>query len=178
MFYFLLIAGAGLISFGLHLRRNELSLDLSISEDLVFNGQEKEVRVHEAHGMPEKELMLDLRHRMEELEGTLFESLMKWELERKELLERLEKEPAAAILQEAPAASLKTDATEVTEVTEAPEITGPSGNTPERKPMPDNIKAIVEYEEEGLTVQEIANITRMKKGEVLLLRSLSKHYTK
>jgi len=177
MFYFLLIAGAGLISFGLHLRRNELSLDLSISEDMVFNGQEKEVRGQDSLDMPGKELMEDLRHRMEELEGTLFENLMKWELERKELLERLEKEPAAAVLQEEPA-EIMTQAAELTEVMEAAVIPGPSGNMPERKPMPDNIKAIVEYEEEGLTVQEIANITRMKKGEVLLLRSLSKHYTK
>lgn len=64
MFYFLLIAGAGLMSFGLHLRRKELSLELSINEDMVFNGSGREVRVHEALGMPEKELMQDLRHQI------------------------------------------------------------------------------------------------------------------
>ncbi|HSP47131.1 MAG TPA: hypothetical protein VLN47_03535, partial [Clostridiaceae bacterium] len=47
-----------------------------------------------------------------------------------------------------------------------------------RKPMPDNIRAIADYEKQGLSVQEIVNVTRMKKGEVLLLKNLSKHYTR
>lgn len=48
----------------------------------------------------------------------------------------------------------------------------------ECKPMPDSIRTIVEYERRGFSVQEIVNITKMNKGEVLLLKNLSKHYLK
>ncbi|HSL86979.1 MAG TPA: hypothetical protein VK861_08605, partial [Bacteroidales bacterium] len=46
------------------------------------------------------------------------------------------------------------------------------------KSIPDNIRAFMEYEDQGMTVQQIASITRRNKGEVLLLKNLSKHYRK
>jgi len=47
-----------------------------------------------------------------------------------------------------------------------------------KQPMPDNVRAVLDYESQGLSLQEIANITRMNKGEVLLLKNLSKHYSR
>ena len=170
MFYFLLIVGAGLMSFGLHIRKNEATSAIFLEEEQFFNPVHKETPAVESMSMPENEMLLDLRHRMEELEGTLFESLMNWQMERKGLLERLEGKTLYALEEE--------DVTAVAEETEVTDIPDASVKTPEKKPMPDNIRTVVDYEDQGLSVQEIANITRMKKGEVLLLRSLSKHYTK
>lgn len=154
------------MSFGLHIRKSEVSSPLFIGEEKFFDPVQKEMATIETYSMPENEMILDLRHRMEELEGTVFESIMNWQMERKGFLERLEGETPTAVEEDVPV---------VTEVSETPED---SLKAPEKKPMPDNIRAVVDYEDQGLSVQEIANITRMKKGEVLLLRSLSKHYTK
>jgi hypothetical protein len=48
----------------------------------------------------------------------------------------------------------------------------------QRQPMPDSVRAVLDYESQGLSLHEIANITRMNKGEVLLLKNLSKHYSR
>ncbi len=45
-----------------------------------------------------------------------------------------------------------------------------------KKTVPDNIRIILEYQNQGLNVTEIAKKTGMKKGEVLLLKDLSKNY--
>lgn len=44
--------------------------------------------------------------------------------------------------------------------------------------MPDNVRIIMEYARQGLGIQEISKITGMHKGEVLLLKNLSKYYLK
>ena len=92
--------------------------------------------------------MEEMKNRMEQLEQLLFESLVKQEAIKMEDCEE-HKEPA--VPEEAASA---------------------------RKPMPDSMRTVVEYEKEGLNVQEIANLTRMNKGEVLLLKNLSKHYSR
>lgn len=92
----------------------------------------------------------ELMNRMEQLEQLVFQSLLRQEEAKEEPAEQVPEQKAAA--PEEPAVS--------------------------RKPMPDNVREILEYENQGLSVQEIANITRMNKGEVLLLKNLSKHYSK
>ena len=47
-----------------------------------------------------------------------------------------------------------------------------------KKNMPDNIKLILDYEKRGLDIQQIVKKTGMNKGEVLLLKDLSKNYLK
>jgi hypothetical protein len=93
----------------------------------------------------------ELMNRMEQLEQLVFQSLLR-------------QEEAKA---EEPAEQVPEKKAETTVEPAAP-----------RKPMPDNVRAILEYENQGLSIQEIANITRMNKGEVLLLKNLSKHYSK
>jgi hypothetical protein len=93
--------------------------------------------------------MEELENRVEQLEQLLFQSLVKQEENKSNGI--VENEEEVSLPEEAP---------------------------PARQPMPDNIKAIIDYENEGLSLQEIVNITRMNKGEVLLLKNLSKHYSK
>lgn len=93
----------------------------------------------------------ELMNRMEQLEQMVFQSLLRLE-------EAKTDEPAEQVPEQK---------AETPEEPAAP-----------RKPMPDNVRAILEYENQGLSIQEIANITRMNKGEVLLLKNLSKHYSK
>ncbi len=111
----------------------------------------------------DEEIIKDLTDRMAEMERSLFDHLLKWQMEKEELLEKMSREPGPMV--EAIVEVEKED--EVVEVIE-----------PKRKPMPDHIRKVMEYEKEGLSIQEIANVTKMNKGEVLLLRNLSKHYEK
>jgi hypothetical protein len=98
---------------------------------------------------PEIYSMEELENRVEQLEQLLFQSLVKQEENKSDGI--VENEEEVSLPEDAP---------------------------PVRQPMPDNIKAIIDYENEGLSLQEIVNITRMNKGEVLLLKNLSKHYSK
>jgi hypothetical protein len=98
---------------------------------------------------PEIYNMEELENRVEQLEQLLFQSLVKQEENKSNGIVENEEE-----------------------------ISQPEEAPPGRQPMPDNIKAIIDYENEGLSLQEIVNITRMNKGEVLLLKNLSKHYSK
>jgi hypothetical protein len=58
----------------------------------------------------------------------------------------------------------------------AEEIVQPEEKQPEKKPMPESMRTVVEMEKAGHGVQEMVAATGMKKGEILLLLSLSKHY--
>jgi hypothetical protein len=98
---------------------------------------------------PETYSMEELENRVELLEQLLFQSFVKQEENKSEEIVEHEEE----------------------------KIIPPEEAPPVRQPMPDNIKAIIDYENQGLSIQEIANITRMNKGEVLLLKNLSKHYS-
>lgn len=99
--------------------------------------------------VPTVDGMEELKARMEQMEQLVFQSLVKQEEHKADTAEAGEE---AAPVSEEPTAA--------------------------RKPMPDNIRAILDYESQGLSVQEISNIRRMNKGEVLLLKNLSKHYSK
>ncbi|HCW74033.1 MAG TPA: hypothetical protein DHM90_09840 [Clostridiaceae bacterium] len=198
MFYFLLILGSGLISLGLVLRKRETAVD---SADRALSAMLSDVHARRGMDHENTELATDLTDRMEELEKTLFEQLLKWQVEKEDLIQKLEVQGTEIVLEDSPSISTaelavteKMENTEediVTEVNTESEEKASSevkalpeekyeeeANVPEKKPVPDNIRAVMEYEEQGLSVQEIAKITRMKKGEVLLLRNLSKHYKK
>lgn len=58
----------------------------------------------------------------------------------------------------------------------AEETIAPEVKLPEKKPMPESMRTVVEMEKAGHGVQEMVAATGMKKGEILLLLSLSKHY--
>ncbi|MBR0575940.1 hypothetical protein KCG48_06255 [Proteiniclasticum sp. BAD-10] len=58
----------------------------------------------------------------------------------------------------------------------AEETIAPEVKLPEKKPMPESMRTVVELEKAGHGVQEMVAATGMKKGEILLLLSLSKHY--
>ncbi len=198
MFYFLLILGSGLILLGLMLRKRETAVD---SADRALSATLRDVHERRRMDYENTELATDLTDRMEELEKTLFEQLLKWQVEKEDLIQKLEVQGTEIVLEDSPLTSTaelpvteKMENTEediVTEVNTESEEKATSevkalpeekyeeeANVPEKKPVPDNIRAVMEYEEQGLSVQEIAKITRMKKGEVLLLQNLSKHYRK
>jgi len=144
----------------------------------------------------DQEMIADLTDRMSEMEKSLFEHLLKWQMEKEELLgkirtektssievknriqeKKIEKETIEKIEEikekvESKAVTEKIDIEKTAEKDEAEDLES------KKKPMPDHIRKVMDYEKEGLSIQEIANITRMNKGEVLLLRNLSKHYRK
>ena len=192
MFYFLLILGTGLILLGLQLRKRETFVDAA---DRALSATLSDVHARRGMDYENTELATDLTDRMEELEKTLFEQLLKWQVEKEDLIQKLEvqdtenaeENAASKRTAEIPVTEementeedIRTEikASSVKEVVEA-ETVHEEEQMPGKKPVPDNIRAVMEYEEQGLSVQEIAKITRMKKGEVLLLRNLSKHYKK
>jgi len=192
MFYFLLILGSGLILLGLMLRKRETAVDAA---GRALSATLSDVHARRGMDYENTELATDLTDRMEELEKTLFEQLLKWQVEKEDLIQKLEVQGTENVQEDS--TSIRTAELPVTEKMEntekdiRTEEKAPSVNLavvaeavqeeeqmPGKKPVPDNIRAVMEYEEQGLSVQEIAKITRMKKGEVLLLRNLSKHYKK
>lgn len=96
----------------------------------------------------------EMNGRLERLENLLFQSLVS----REEMKAEASDEAGEAAAPEKPAS--------------------PEEQQIKKQPMPDSVKAVLEYESQGLSLQEIANITRMDKGEVLLLKNLSKHYSR
>jgi hypothetical protein len=96
----------------------------------------------------------EMNGRLERLENLLFQSLVS----REEMKAEASEEAGEAAAPEKPAS--------------------PEEQPIKKQPMPDSVKAVLEYESQGLSLQEIANITRMDKGEVLLLKNLSKHYSR
>lgn len=196
MFYFLLFIGTAMILHGLRgmkkQRRQERRRYFAATETDekpdVFPMKEEN-----------QETIADLTDRMSEMEKSLFEHLLKWQMEKEELLGQIRTENSSSIevksrVQEKKAEKEKKvsreeiiDQEEIIEIAEITEKADMEATTEEdeaadleskKKPMPDNIRKVMDYEEEGLSIQQIANVTRMNKGEVLLLRNLSKHYRK
>lgn len=146
----------------------------------------------------DQEIIADLTDRMSEMEKSLFEHLLKWQMEKEELLGKVRTEKASFVevkpriqdekiekdnivkenTEKIEAKEKKSEKAVIEENIEIVEKDESSSLESKKKPMPDNIRKVMDYEKEGLSIQEIANITRMNKGEVLLLRNLSKHYRK
>ncbi|WP_312651429.1 hypothetical protein [Proteiniclasticum sp.] len=192
MFYFLLILGSGLIIIGLQQRKRQMPVD---AEERALTEALSDVYARRGMDYENTELAADLNDRMEELEKTLFEQLMKWQLEKEELIQKLEVQDTETL--QDMSTSVPDDIIPVIDMKEnereqiEPQKTDPETKSDllveptsseevslEKKPVPDNIRSVMDYEDEGLSVEEIAKITRMKKGEVLLLKNLSKHYRK
>lgn len=141
----------------------------------------------------DQEMITDLSDRMSEMEKSLFENLLKWQMEKEELLGKIGTEKASFVeskiriqdkkvekenIEKLEVKEKKSEKAVAEDNEEIAETDVSSSLESKKKPMPDNIRKVMDYEKEGLSIQEIANITRMNKGEVLLLRNLSKHYRK
>lgn len=149
-----------------------------------------------------QEIIADLVDRMSEMEKSLFEHHLKWQMEKEELLGKIrtEKDSSVEVKTRSQAKKAEKEAIEkIEEVKKFKEVLDKEESKvisekisieltaekeeaedleSKKKPMPDNIRKVMDYEDEGLSIQQIANVTRMSKGEVLLLRNLSKHYRK
>ena len=143
-----------------------------------------------------QEMISNLTDRMSEMEKSLFEHHLKWQMEKEELLENIRTDKTSSIEVKSSIQEKKIEKETIEKIEEIRvkeesrviakkidlEKTAEKGEAKDleskKKPMPDHIRKVMEYEKEGLSIQEIANITRMNKGEVLLLRNLSKHYRK
>lgn len=157
MFYFTMGLGVLLVILGLLKRNLEVEDRLLGKESFVPKPlvESKEPFI----GSSMEEDFMDLEDRLETLEKTLFDQLMSWEEEKQALLLQLTGDQG----------SLATEEEQILEEIEVAPVK-------EKRPMPDHIRAILVYEREGLSVEEIAKKAGINKGEVLLLKNLSKHY--
>lgn len=165
MFYVITIMAAALFSYGFMEKKKENGVKTPLGIESMGRGT-LEGPLPDFIPSPEfmkevfdQEEFLLLRKRMEDLEGTLFKSLLSWQEEKKVLLENLE------------GLQHKTKDLEQKES----HLRG-GGSLPLKKEMPPHIRAVVNYEREGRSLEEIVVLTKMNKGEVLLLQNLSKHY--
>ncbi len=181
MIYFISMLAVGIFIYGyLEMKKGNL---ISGEEELgsTIEGNE-EVIIHNPldheklmEEIFDQEEFLLLRKRVEDLEGTLFQNLLSWQEEKEKLLDRVASVQEENVIKlnefkEKLALAHQQDQ-EVRQLREPLEK-----KVLMKKEMPPHIRAVVDYEKEGKTVQEIAALTKMNKGEVLLLRSLSKHY--
>lgn len=161
MFYFLLLLGGGFILLGLKKRKMERNPDRM---QFVTVGADEQDKPVDSSGLNE------LNNRIDQLQKLVFESLLLKEENRLGDNRKVLEEKALSFdvtISEPEPFDKNVDVLNCKEVL-----------LPETKPIPENIKAILEYENKGLSVQEIANQTHMNKGEVLLLQNLAKHYAK
>jgi hypothetical protein len=178
MFYFLILTGSAFILFGLYSRKHQMT-----GPDPVL--QAARPKGPEAASDSGVEA---LRIRMDQIEKLIFQSLMVQEGRKAEGRTGSLEGPGRPSVQlpVESAGAVSADSTGILPAHEEGFTPMAAGileevdpvEVPKRKPMPDNIRAIADYEKQGLSVQEIANVTRMKKGEVLLLKNLSKHYSR
>lgn len=185
MFYIITLMSIALIVYGFNMKKSQAQNSI---EGLSVKGEKEAMGLEKVKPMSaidhekfmeeifEREEFLLLRSRVEDVEGALFRNLLTWQEEKDVLLkkiEMMEKNHKVQMnnlrdtLMDERDLSLKKsrrDAEDVDEIILTKKI------------MPPHIRAVVEYEKEGRSVSEIANLTKMNKGEVLLLKNLSKHY--
>lgn len=160
MFIFLLILGAALMVYGF-IRKAEEAREqvLSTGKDDILSFRDQSSQVSPL-SMEAVEEVSDLRYRMETLEKTLFEEILKWQMERELLKSEIGKK--------------EEDSKEPTSETAVDEVEEKEQS--EKKPMPDHLKQVWELVNEGRSTAGIAKELGISKGEVLLLKNLSKHY--
>jgi len=161
MFYFLLLLGGGFILLGLKKRQKERNPD---HMEFLTVDADKQHKPVDSSGLDE------LNNRIDQLQKLLFESLLVKEENRLGENRKVLEEKALSFGDQT---SEPEQVEKSVVIEDYKEVI--MANT---KPMPENIKAMLEYESKGLSVQEIANQTHMNKGEVLLLQNLAKHYAK
>ena len=157
MFIFLLILGASLMVYGFKKRADETKEQLLFSDNKEWIPEFPLEASKVSLSLEAEEEVKDLRHRMEMLEKTLFEELLKWQMERESLKSDFLPEEEAEL-------SLRGS-----EVFEEEEVL-------EKKPMPEHVKKVWDLLREGRSTAEAARELGISKGEVLLLKNLSKHY--
>lgn len=156
MFIFLLILGASLMVYGFKKRADETKEQLLFSDNKEWIPEFPLEASKVSLSLEAEEEVKDLRHRMEMLEKTLFEELLKWQMERESLKSDLLPEEAELSLRSS-------------EVIEEEVVS-------EKKPMPEHVKRVWDLLKEGRSTAEAARELGISKGEVLLLKNLSKHY--
>lgn len=82
MFIFLLILGASLMVYGFKKRADETKEQLLFSDNKEWIPEFPLEASKVSLSLEAEEEVKDLRHRMEMLEKTLFEELLKWQMER------------------------------------------------------------------------------------------------
>ena len=157
MFIFLLILGASLMVYGFKKRVEETKEQLLFSDNKEWIPEFPLDASKVSLSLEAEEEVKDLRHRMEMLEKTLFEELLKWQMERETLKSGLLPEEEAEL-------SLRGSEVSVEE------------EVSEKKPMPEHVKKVWDLLKEGRSTAEAARELGISKGEVLLLKNLSKHY--
>ena len=157
MFIFLLILGASLMVYGFKKRVEETKEQLLFSDNKEWIPEFPLDASKVSLSLEAEEEVKDLRHRMEMLEKTLFEELLKWQMERETLKSGLLPEEEAEL-------SLRGSEVSVEE------------EVSEKKPMPEHVKKVWDLLREGRSTAEAARELGISKGEVLLLKNLSKHY--
>lgn len=157
MFIFLLILGASLMVYGFKKRVEETKEQLLFSDNKEWIPEFPLEASKVSLSLEAEEEVKDLRHRMEMLEKTLFEELLKWQMERETLKSGLLPEEEAEL-------SLRGSEVSVEE------------EVSEKKPMPEHVKKVWDLLREGRSTTEAARELGISKGEVLLLKNLSKHY--
>lgn len=192
MFYFLIVTGSAFVLFGLYSRKRQQAEGL----EPVLQAAKPETQEEASRDAG----IEALRIRMDQIEKLIFQSLMVQEGRKSDVRqgimesrdreqEQLSVEGVIMRIEEGDTSSEPVITAGKSPAVPAHEegfTTMDSGileqvepvEIRKRKPMPDNIRAIADYEMQGLSVQEIVNVTKMKKGEVLLLKNLSKHYTR
>ncbi len=181
MIYYISIMAAGLFIYGLTAKKKgtlhmsqEESDPMGVKDEdvLILNPLDHEKLMEEIF---DQEEFLLLRKRMEDLEGTLFKNILSWQEEKERLLERVELVQADHVLKMNEFKE-KLDRDHENELKNQRNGESQEKKVLVKKEMPPHIRAVVDYEKEGKSLQEIAVLTKMNKGEVLLLRNLSKHY--
>ena len=157
MFIFLLILGASLMVYGFKKRADETKEQLLFSDNKEWIPEFPLEASKVSLSLEAEEEVKDLRHRMEMLEKTLFEELLKWQMERESLKSGLLHEEDMEL-------SLRGGEVSVEE------------EVLEKKPMPEHVKKVWDLLREGRSTAEAARELGISKGEVLLLKNLSKHY--
>jgi len=202
MFYFLLFTGAAMILYGMRGMQKERDFERQQFFAEPLPNAKPDVKSAALPLQEEnQEIIADLVDRMSEMEKSLFEHHLKWQMEKEELLGKIRTEKVSSVEVKTRSQAKKAEKEAIEKIEEVKEVKEVIGKEEikviseisielaeekeeaedlesKKKPMPDNIRKVMDYEEEGLSIQQIANVTRMNKGEVLLLRNLSKHYRK
>lgn len=157
MFIFLLILGASLMVYGFKKRVDETKEQLLFSNNKEWIPEFPLEASKVSLSLEAEEEVKDLRHRMEMLEKTLFEELLKWQMERETLKSDLLPEEDMELSQSGSEVSVEEEVSE-------------------KKPMPEHVKKVWDLLKDGRSTAEAARELGISKGEVLLLKNLSKHY--
>lgn len=181
MLYIIALVAIALFVYGVQMKKNQASgkdtkmTEVTREESTFSPGIDPLDHEKLMEEVFDREEFLLLRARVEDVEGTLFRNLLAWQEEKAKLLEKMEAMENSHGIQMTKMEDAMINI-EFYPVDEHKVKKNMSESTLAKKVMPPHIRAVVEYEKEGKSLSEIATLTKMNKGEVLLLKNLSKHY--